>query len=187
MAPRYALCHLVSDAKWVRVHVKKKAYGVGNRYDLDSRWGTGHYAGPSSDVNGGSVVLMDKGTFITTTHMRPGLIDADKEVELEDYQAIVSLPPKRLRGKSTLIHRIMKDYNHYKLKKTAMAIKTMTMIPTTLQKSMQGPSSRSRQFSGTTWSRWLDFCHKMDPSLNDLGKRPKRRWFGPREPTYMEE
>ena len=90
------------------------------------------------------MVLMDKGTFITTTHMRPGLIDADKEVELEDYQAIVSLPPKRLRGKSTLIHRIMKDYNHYQLKKTAMAIKTMTMIPTTLQKSMQGPSSRSR-------------------------------------------
>ena len=86
----------------VRAHVKKKTYGVGNRYDLDSKWGTGHYVGPSSDVNGGSVVLMDKGTFITTTHMRPGLIDADEEVELEDYQAIVSLPPKRLRGKSTL-------------------------------------------------------------------------------------
>ena len=86
----------------VRVHVKKKTYGVGNRYDLDSRWGTGYYVGPSSDVNGGSVIMMDKGNFITTTHMRPGLIDADREVELEDYQAIVSIPPRRLRIKSTL-------------------------------------------------------------------------------------
>eukprot|EP00439_Symbiodinium_sp_Y106_P056869 s729_g8.t1 len=83
----------------VRVHVKKKIYGAGNRYDLDSRWGTGYYVGPSSDVNGGSVIMMDKGNFITTTHMRPGLIDADREVELEDYHAIIAFQlyhnPKR--------------------------------------------------------------------------------------------
>ena len=86
----------------VRVHVKKKIYGAGNRYDLDSRWGTGYYVGPSSDVNGGSVIMMDKGNFITTTHMRPGLIDADREVELEDYHAIIVNPPRRLRRKSNL-------------------------------------------------------------------------------------
>ena len=86
----------------VRVHVKKKTYGVGNRYDLDSRWGTGYYVGPSSDVNGGNVIMMDKGNFITTTHMRPGLIDADREVELEDYHAIIANPSRRLKKKSTL-------------------------------------------------------------------------------------
>ncbi|CAE7488319.1 RE1, partial [Symbiodinium necroappetens] len=85
-----------------RVHVKKKVYGVGGKFDLQSKWGQGFYMGPSADVNDGSVVMMDKGTFITTCHMRPGLVDADKEVELEDYHAIVPLPHKRLRRKSTL-------------------------------------------------------------------------------------
>ena len=46
--------------------------------------------------------MMEKGNFITTNHMRPGLIDADREVELEEYQAIISTPERRLRRKSTL-------------------------------------------------------------------------------------
>ena len=85
-----------------RVHVKRKVYGVGNRYDLESRWGMGYYLGPSVDVNEGSVIMMDKGNFITTLHMRPNLIDADREVELEDYHAVVSVPSRRLRRKATL-------------------------------------------------------------------------------------
>ncbi|CAE7296882.1 RE1 [Symbiodinium sp. KB8] len=85
-----------------RVHVKRKVYGVGNRYDLESRWGMGYYLGPSMDVNEGSVIMMDKVNFITTLHMRPNLIDADREVELEDYHAVVSVPSKRLRRKATL-------------------------------------------------------------------------------------
>ena len=85
-----------------RVHVKKKTYGVGNRYDLDSRWGTGYYVGPNADVSGGSVGMMEKGNFITTCHVRPGLVDADKEVELEEYQAAFSVPSRRLRRKAML-------------------------------------------------------------------------------------
>ena len=64
-----------------RVHVKRKVYGVGNKYDLESRWAVGYYLGPSADVNEGSVILMEKGSFITTVHMRPGLFDAEREVE----------------------------------------------------------------------------------------------------------
>ena len=85
-----------------RVHVKRKVYGVGNKYDLESRWDIGYYLGPSRDVNEGSVVMMKKGNFITTTYMRPGLVNADKEVELEDYHAVVATPSNRLRRKSTL-------------------------------------------------------------------------------------
>ena len=57
-----------------KVHVKKKTYGVGGKYDLESRWGVGYYLGPSADVNDGSVIMMEKGNFITTVHMRPGLL-----------------------------------------------------------------------------------------------------------------
>ena len=85
-----------------RVHVKKKVYGVGGKYDLESRWDVGQYVGPSRDVSEGSVIMMAKGNFITTTHLRPGLIDADKEVELEEYHALIANPSKRLRRKSTL-------------------------------------------------------------------------------------
>ncbi|CAE7236687.1 RE1, partial [Symbiodinium sp. KB8] len=85
-----------------RVHVKRKVYGVGNRYDLESRWAMGYYLGPSADVNEGSVIMMDKGNFITTVHMRPNLVDASREVELEEYQAVVSIPSRRLRRKATL-------------------------------------------------------------------------------------
>ena len=34
--------------------------------------------------------------------MRPGLFDADKEIELENYHAIVPLPSRRMRRKTTL-------------------------------------------------------------------------------------
>ncbi|CAE7758600.1 RE1 [Symbiodinium sp. CCMP2456] len=85
-----------------RVHVKRKVYGAGGRYDLESRWGTGYYVGPSADVNEGSVMMMDKGNLITTSHMRPGLFDADREIELEDHHALVSVPSRRLRRKSML-------------------------------------------------------------------------------------
>ena len=111
MALRYAMWaqmqrQLYPEKKLIpfgtRVHVRKKVYGTGGRYDLESRWGTGYYLGPSADVNEGSVIMMDKGNFITTAHMRPGLLDVDREVELEDYQALVSIPSRRLRRKSTL-------------------------------------------------------------------------------------
>ncbi|CAE7884617.1 RE1 [Symbiodinium sp. KB8] len=111
MALRYAMWaqmqkQLYPEKKLIpfgtRVHVRKKVYGTGGRYDLESRWGTGYYLGPSADVNEGSVIMMDKGNFITTAHMRPGLLNVDREVELEDYQALVSIPSRRLRRKSTL-------------------------------------------------------------------------------------
>ena len=79
-----------------RVHVKKKVYGTGGKYDLESRWEVGQYLGPSRDVNEGSVIMMSKGNFITTTHMRPGLVDTDKEVELEDYHALVATPGEKI-------------------------------------------------------------------------------------------
>ena len=55
-----------------RAHVKRKVYGVGNKCDLESRWNIGYYLGPSRDVTEGNVIMMKKGNFITTTHVRPG-------------------------------------------------------------------------------------------------------------------
>ena len=87
-----------------RAHVKKKVYGAGGKYDLESRWDVGQYLGPSRDVNEGSVIMMTKGNFITTKNLRLGLIDIDmdKEVELEDFHALVATPERRLRRKATL-------------------------------------------------------------------------------------
>ncbi|OLP75490.1 Copia protein [Symbiodinium microadriaticum] len=86
----------------VGVHVRAKVYGTGGRYDLTSRWTRGRYVGPSSDVNDGSVIFLDKRSYLTTVQMRPGLIEAEREVDLGTYEAILATPSTRLRMKTNL-------------------------------------------------------------------------------------
>ena len=83
-----------------KVHVRSKVYGTGGRYDLDSRWKSGCYVGPSLDVRGGHVVLLENGAYMTSTHLRPYLVEPDKVVELDEYEVLLPMPTKRLRTKA---------------------------------------------------------------------------------------
>ena len=170
-----------------RVHVKRKVYGVGNRYDLESRWAMGYYLGPSADVNEGSVIMMDKGNFITTVHMRPNLVDTSREVELEEYQAVVSVPSRRLRRKATL-----NPGDHEGLRSLPLPqaeeeeTQPVPMTQTTLRRSTPEPFSRKKRSNGTLWRRWQDFCQQEVPSLSGLEKDMKMRWSGLLELLFME-
>ena len=90
-------------------HVRSKVYGTGGRYDLDLRWRNGRYVGPSLDVRGGHVVLFEDGSFLTSAHLRPHLVDSDKMVDLGKYEALVMTPARRLRSKMSLEERVEFD------------------------------------------------------------------------------
>ncbi|CAE7397111.1 Wdr16, partial [Symbiodinium necroappetens] len=83
-----------------KVHVRSKVYGTGGRYDLDSRWKAGRYVGPSLEVRGGHVIRFDNGAFMTSTHLRPYLVDSDQIVDLEEYEVRLPNPERRLRAKT---------------------------------------------------------------------------------------
>ena len=91
------------------VHVRSKVYGAGGRYDLNLRWRYGRYVGPSLDVRGGHVVLFEDGSFLTSAHLRPHLVDSDKIVDLGKYEALVMTPARRLRSKMSLEERVEFD------------------------------------------------------------------------------
>ena len=58
--------------------------------------------GPSLDVRGGHVVRFEDGTYLTTAHLRPHLVDSDKLVDLGECEAMLLTPARRLKGKSSL-------------------------------------------------------------------------------------
>ena len=84
------------------VHIRAKVYGTGQRYDLDSWWRKGTYVGPSFDVRGGHVIKFPDNTYTTTKHLRPNLVNSDGLVDLGTHEALIPLPPRRLRRKSTV-------------------------------------------------------------------------------------
>ncbi|CAE7563194.1 GIP [Symbiodinium sp. CCMP2592] len=53
-----------------KVYVKTKRYKTGAVEDFGPHWTVGRYAGPSTDIRGGHVILKATGTFIQTTHVR---------------------------------------------------------------------------------------------------------------------
>ena len=83
-----------------KVHVRSKVYGTGGRYDLNSRWQAGSYVGPSLDVRGGHVIRLENGAYMTSTHLRPHLVEPDKIVELDEYEVLLPMPTRRLRTKA---------------------------------------------------------------------------------------
>ena len=82
-----------------KVHVRSKVYGTGGRYDLNSRWQAGIYVGPSLEVRGGHVIRLENGAYMTSTHLRPHLLEPDKIVELDEYEVSLPMPTRRLRAK----------------------------------------------------------------------------------------
>ncbi|CAE7890279.1 GIP, partial [Symbiodinium necroappetens] len=64
------------------VAVKSKVFGTGGSYDLDPRY--------------------DDGTFVTSCHVRDGLVDAEALVEEEPLEVDLPVPTRRLRAKARL-------------------------------------------------------------------------------------
>ena len=85
-----------------KVAVKSKVFGTGGSYDLDPRWREGRFVGYSSDVKNGLVVRYDDGTFVTSCHVREGLVDAEALVEEEPLEVDLPVPTRRLRAKARL-------------------------------------------------------------------------------------
>ncbi|CAE7281567.1 GIP [Symbiodinium sp. CCMP2592] len=83
-----------------KVHVRSKVYGTGGKYDLDSRWKGGTYVGPSLDVRGGHLIRFENGAYMTSTHLRPHLVEPDKIIDLEEYEALLPVPTRRIKGKA---------------------------------------------------------------------------------------
>ena len=81
-----------------RLHVRSKVYGTGGRCDSNVRWKEGKYVGASLDVKGRHVIRTEDNTFITTMHMRPGLVEADDLLNKELHEAVVAVPVHRVRG-----------------------------------------------------------------------------------------
>ncbi|CAE7274707.1 unnamed protein product, partial [Symbiodinium sp. CCMP2456] len=82
-----------------KVHIRSKVYGTGGRHDLNSRWQAGVYVGPSLEVRGGHVIRLESGAFMTSTHLRPHLLEPDKIAGLDEYEVALPMPTKRLRTK----------------------------------------------------------------------------------------
>ncbi|CAE6948284.1 unnamed protein product [Symbiodinium sp. KB8] len=85
-----------------KVAVKSKVFGTGGSYDLDPRWREGKFVGRSSDVTNGLVVRYEDGSFVTSCHVRQGLVDADAIVEPEPVEVELPAPSRRLREKVRL-------------------------------------------------------------------------------------
>ena len=85
-----------------KVAVKSKVFGTGGSYDLNPRWREGKFVGRSSDVTNGLVVRYEDGSFVTSCHVRPGLVDADAIVEPEPVEMELPAPSRRIREKVRL-------------------------------------------------------------------------------------
>ena len=83
-----------------KVHVRSKVYGTGGKYDLDTRWKAGKYVGPSLEVRGGHLIRFEDGAYMTSTHLRPHLVDPDKIVDLDEYEVLLPMPTRRLSEKA---------------------------------------------------------------------------------------
>ena len=87
-------------------HVKYKRFGEGGRYDLLERWKEGVFVGYSNDVTRGKVVRHNDGSYTTSVHIRPYLIDTEDLVEAE-----VPVPERRVRGKASIAQLLQEPIN----------------------------------------------------------------------------
>ena len=120
-----------------RVYVKTKRYKTGAVEDFGHHWTRGRYAGPSTDIRGGHVIIKDSGTFIQTTHVRvtkdppplqevmPPVIVEPDEAEIDDAEGVSPEPPlpppalpppvKRVRTKGPVAAKLESDYPDYEV------------------------------------------------------------------------
>ncbi|CAE7879419.1 RE1 [Symbiodinium microadriaticum] len=92
-------------------HVKYKRFGEGGRYDLLERWKEGTFVGYSNDVARGKVVRHSDGSYTTSVHIRPYLIDVDDLVEFGPHEVEVPVPERRVRGKASVAQLLQEPIN----------------------------------------------------------------------------
>ncbi|CAE7178911.1 unnamed protein product, partial [Symbiodinium necroappetens] len=111
-----------------KVYVKTKRYKTGAVEDFGPHWTRGRYAGPSTDIRGGHVIIKDTGTFIQTTHVRitkepPPLEEVAPAVAVDSYvddegphegpplpPPLLPPPPRRVRLKAPAVSKVDGDY-----------------------------------------------------------------------------
>ncbi|CAE7497148.1 RE1 [Symbiodinium sp. CCMP2592] len=84
------------------VAIKAKVFGVGGKFDLNSKWDNGQFVGPATELKGGFVVRDCNGRYLTTMHMKTNLVDVDKYIKPEGAEAILPAPLSRVKTKSTI-------------------------------------------------------------------------------------
>eukprot|EP00439_Symbiodinium_sp_Y106_P074920 s344_g14.t1 len=89
------------------VFVKHKKFGEGGKYDLAERWRPGTFVGYSGDVRGGRVVRHEDGSYTTSVHVKPFLVDSDDLVEHGPHEMEVEDPVRRVRGKTSLAQMLV--------------------------------------------------------------------------------
>ena len=82
------------------VHVKNKVFGTGHKYDLDNRWKEGVYVGPAPDIRHGHTVRFPEGRYVSSMHLRKGVVDTDEMFKLEEVEMDLPSPSRRLRRKT---------------------------------------------------------------------------------------
>ncbi|CAE7208082.1 RE1, partial [Symbiodinium necroappetens] len=92
-------------------HVKYKRFGEGGRYDLLERWKEGVFVGYSNDVSLGRVVRHSDGSYTTSVHIRPYLIDTEDLVEFGPHEVEVPVPERRVRGKASVAQLLQDPIN----------------------------------------------------------------------------
>ncbi|CAE7452429.1 GIP, partial [Symbiodinium necroappetens] len=92
-------------------HVKYKRFGEGGRYDLLERWKEGVFVGYSNDVARGRVVRHSDGSYTTSVHIRPYLIDTEDLVEFGPHEVEVPVPERRVRGKASVAQLLQEPIN----------------------------------------------------------------------------
>ncbi|OLP93881.1 Copia protein [Symbiodinium microadriaticum] len=111
-----------------KVYVKTKRYKTGAVEDFGPHWTRGRYAGPSTDIRGGHVIIKDTGTFIQTTHVRvtkdpPPLEEVTPTIVVEPQAddeglheepplppPVLPPPPRRMRTKTTALSKVDGGY-----------------------------------------------------------------------------
>ncbi|CAE7684535.1 TY5A, partial [Symbiodinium sp. KB8] len=85
------------------VTIKAKVFGQGGKFDLNNKWDTGCFVGPSTEVRGGYVVRDVNGRYLTTMHMKKDVVNVEEIVGPIEVEAVLPLPSTRLRRKVTVI------------------------------------------------------------------------------------
>ncbi|CAE7938539.1 TY1B-JR1 [Symbiodinium necroappetens] len=87
----------------VKVTIKAKVFGQGGKFDLNNKWDTGCFVGPSTEVRGGYVVRDVNGRYLTTMHMKKDVVNVEEIVGPIEAEAVLPLPSTRLRRKITVV------------------------------------------------------------------------------------
>ncbi|CAE7216076.1 Cfap91 [Symbiodinium sp. CCMP2592] len=93
------------------VNIKAKVFGQGGKFDLNNKWDSGCFVGPSTELRGGFVVRDKNGRYLTTMHMKTNVVDVDEVVKPDEAEAVLPMPSRRVR-KKTVLYEVPEDEVH---------------------------------------------------------------------------